>query len=286
MMPAKKFTAFLLSLLAAFFAVSAFALDEKPATKKLQQSALVFNRSSMEEMLASSAIRAPGLPLIFSSRIRLACMSVPIWKGDILAYLPETSTCVSFSALSSSSQRNFNIQTGHDGRTINSQNMLQKLQESPYLVSRITAPAESFLVLQSADSVAGACSCPGNVAPIVNLVSGGGQQVNSNSPIGNIVFSGTDVDSDVLFDFFSYQLDGGVPIDGLPAGLSKSCTTGTGTIDCTVSGTAPGTSGAYSIILDVSDGFDTTSQSAGLTVNAIDPPLPETIFENGFEDTP
>lgn len=141
-------------------------------------------------------------------------------------------------------------------------------------------------MLQSADGVAGVCSCPGNVAPTVNLVSGGGQQVTSNSPIRNIVFTGTDVDSDVLFDFFRYQFNGGVAIDGLPAGLAKNCTSGTGTLDCTVSGTAPGTSGPYNIILDVSDGLIRTSQSAELIVNAIDPPLPEIIFKNGFEDTP
>lgn len=284
-MPFRKFPVFLLSVWALFFAVAGFAFDEKPSMNSQQQLVLVFNRSNMAEMLSSSAIRAPGLPLIFSDQIRLACMAVKAWKGDILVYMPETSTCVSFSTLASSPQRNFKIQSGLDGRVINSQIMLEKLQEETYLVSRVTAPAKSFTLLQSNDSNAGVCNCPGNVAPVVNLVSGGGQQVVSGSPIGNIIFSATDVDSDVLIDLFSYQLNGGTVIDDLPAGLSKSCTQGTGTLNCTVSGTAPSSVGLYNIILEVSDGFNITPQSAELTVNRIDPPLPETIFENSFEDS-
>jgi hypothetical protein len=267
MMPPKKLAVFLLCSLVTFFAEPGFAFDEQTSTEKLQQTALVFNRSAMPEMLQSSAIRAPGLPLIFSSQIRLACMSVPAWKGDILAYLPETSSCIPFAVLSNTSQRVFKLETGRDDRIIDTQNVQRQLLDSAYQVVRVSAPAASFELLLPDEAAAGVCSCPGNAAPIVSLDSGGAQQVTINTNIGDIVFSASDQDSEVLFDSFSYQLNGGGVIDGLPASLSKNCSSGVGTLGCTVSGVAPGTAGSYNIILDVSDGFNTRSRSTSLTVS-------------------
>ena len=175
--------------------------------------------------------------------------------------------CVPFGVLSVTSQRNFKIDTGRGGRTTNTNNIQQQLLESPYQVVRVSAPAASFEFLRPDEAAAGVCSCPGNAAPIVSLDSGGGQQVTINTLVEDIIFSASDQDSDVLFDFFSYQLNGGAAIDGVPAGLSKSCSSGVGTLSCNVSGTAPGTAGSYNIIFAVSDGFNTRSRSTSLTVS-------------------
>lgn len=266
-----------------FFAIPCFASGEQLSAGKTEQSALIFSRSGMQEMMLPASIRAAGLPLIYSSQIRLACMLVPTWKGELLAFLPETSECIPFSTQPGASQLGFSIQIGRDQRAVVGQKISQELQNKPYLVARIAVQEKSTLLLQTAADLADVCGCPDNVAPSVNLVSGDAQQLANNTPIGNIVFSATDVDSDLLMDFFSYQFNGGSAIDGMPAGLSKSCSSGTGTLDCTVSGTSPGAPGSYSIIFAVYDGFNTTSLSASLTVTGS---LPEIIFEHGFENTP
>jgi len=138
------------------------------------------------------------------------------------------------------------------------------------------------LVVQPSNRTEGAadsCGCSNNTAPVVSVVSGTPQETTGGSEIAPIVFSATDSDSEVLFDVFSFSFNDGSGQDGLPSGLSSNCTTGTGTMDCTVSGTAPLTPGLYEIKLEVTDGLATGSDTASITVIHSG----DTIFEDGFE---
>jgi hypothetical protein len=141
-----------------------------------------------------------------------------------------------------------------------------------------------FVVLKSQPRIeggAGLCDCPGNRPPIVTVKSGSPQEAMAGAAVTSIEYSASDADSEILTEYFSFTLNGSSSQLGLPSGLAENCVAGTGTLVCTVSGTAPPTPGTYLIELEVSDGFSLGSATATLTVT---PPPTEQIFADGFED--
>ena len=104
----------------------------------------------------------------------------------------------------------------------------------------------------------------------------------AGTAITNITFAATDTDSGVLFEDFSYTFNGGSSQSGLPAPLADSCTPGTGTLNCTVSGNAPAVAGQYLISLEVNDGLAIGSATATLNVTSFPPG--DLIMQDGFEN--
>lgn len=219
------------------------------------------------------SLQIPGHPIIYRSKIGLACMSSHAWKDELLAYLPGLSKCMPLSQL---------LALG-EGKSLDPRmertRLTRELEDESFLVTQVRLPSKSTGGIVSYDFandapvvMAGVCSCPGNIAPALNITSGSPQSLGIGSTIANIRWSATDPDSDLLSETFSYTRDNGSTLPGLPAGLSKSCTTGTGTLTCVVSGTAPGTAGVYRIRLDVADGFNNVFQTATLTATEPRPP--------------
>jgi hypothetical protein len=189
--------------------------------------------------------------------------------SELIAYLPESRSCIPLSRLAETRK----VDPGPDsfgGMERDRAKLEQSLEGNTVVVMQaqvVRAPANL-------------CTCPtDNAAPVVQLNAGSQQSVGAGTPIAQIQFVATDVDSPDLNGNFSYTLDGGGSVAGLPTGLSSNCVTGSGTLDCNVDGTAPVVTGTYLITLDVSDGVASGSATATLMITD----RTERIFWNGFE---
>ena len=241
--------------------VTAFA--EAVFSRHLDQPVLVFKTEDVQNRRVPSRIHMLGTPLVFGSQVNLACLTVNFRRDELIAFLPESRSCIPFSDLD-------------PGR-------LDTIERDRSSIER-ALDGNAFVVMKSQPRIeggAGLCDCPGNRPPVVTVKSGSPQQAMAGAAVTSIEFTASDVDSEVLMGSFSFTLNGSSSQSGLPNGLVESCVAGTGTLACTVSGTAPLTAGTYLIELEVSDGFDPGSATATLTVT----PLPvDQIFTDGFED--
>jgi len=240
------------------------------ASRYIDQTAVVFKMEDLKAQRLPSRVHKHNVPVIFTSQINLACLGVHAQPSELIAYLPESRTCIPLSRLSEAR----NVDPGPDsfgGMERDRARLEQSLEENIVVV----------LQAQVLRAPANLCTCPtDNVAPVVQLTAGSPQNVGVGTPIAQIQFAATDVDSPVLTGNFSYSLDGGGSVAGLPTGLASNCVTGSGTLDCNVDGTAPVVTGTYLITLDVSDGVASGSATATLMITD----RTERIFWNGFED--
>lgn len=239
------------------------------SSRYLDQAVLVFRADDVKNHRVPARIHLHNLPVVFGSQVALACLGVSVSRDELIAFLPESQSCVPLTGLPvAAGQPQL---TGHSFRGL--QRDRSKLQQR--------LEKNLVVVLQpqvSAEPTPGLCSCPGNQAPEVTVRSGSPQSVLAGTAIEPIDFVATDVDSEVLSEYFSYTLNGGGKQLGLPGGLFDDCVPGIGTITCSVVGTAPVGTGDYLITMDVIDGFNLGTATATLTV------LSETIFADGFED--
>lgn len=245
-------------------------------TRGMDEPAIVFSAADIRAGRLPARLHQRNLAPVFSQQIVLACLAIPAQPDDLLVYLPASRQCMPYDDL-------------------------PKATKSP--VSALASPVETTttafgpdepleqatsLILQPASAVgiaAGLCFCPvippPNQAPVASVQSGSPQEATAGSAIATIVFHATDADDPSIGHSFSHDLDGGASVGGLPAGLSESCVAGSGTLNCEVTGTAPGQPGLYRITFVASDGEDSDSAIAQLTV--IDAPQGEDIFKDGFE---
>jgi len=237
---------------------SAFA--EVVLSRNLDTPILVFKAEDIQNHRIPARVHMHGAPLVFGSQISLACLGVNLRRDELIVYLPESQSCIPFAELDPGSIRS--IERDRPA-------LLKALDESAVVVMKPQAQPEGG---------AGLCGCPGNRPPVVSVKSGSSQEAISGAAITSIEFTASDVDSEVLTEFFSFTLNGSSKQLGLPAGLLDNCVAGTGTLSCTISGTAPIPTGSYLIQLEVSDGFSLGSATATLSVIA------EQIFADGFED--
>lgn len=241
-------------LLTAWFGGVAEA-DQVFQSPQVSEISIVFQASSLNSFELPPQISALGMPTVFRTRLTLACLTIPANGETLLVYTPSTGGCK-------------RLGIGFHGLPGERKRIEAKLAEGPYAV--VMAQARP-------DAVAGHCGCPNNQPPVVNVTSGVVQTVAPGAPITAIVFAATDPDSEVLLEDFSYTLDGGGSVPGLPAPLVENCMADTGTLDCTVTGNAPAGEGQYLIRMEVSDGLESASATATLIVSA------DGIFIHGFE---
>ena len=264
MSTAIKLQAAIASLLL-FGAVPISAFAEVVLSRYLDQSALVFKAEDVQNNRIPARIHAHGAPLVFGSQVSLACLGVHFRRDALIVYLPESRSCILFGELDPGSIGGIERERGV---------LVQALEESAVVVMKPQATVEGG---------AGLCDCPGNRPPLVTVDSGSPQEAMAGAAITSIGFTASDVDSEVLTEFFSFTLNGSSKQIGLPSGLVENCVSGTGTLSCTVSGSAPLIVGTYLILLEVSDGFSLGSATATLTTIA---PPSEQIFIDGFENKP
>ncbi len=224
----------------------------------ISESLIVFRAQDVAPGKLPSMITSRDFPTIFLNDLIHACMPLNAPGESVLFYSPGSGDC----------QR---LAHGFEGLSGERRRIESQLENNAYTV---------VMAQPKPGAPAGICTCP-NAPPVVNVTAGQSQTVETGESISTIVFAATDADSEVLFEEFSFTLDGGSQMLGVPAPLMSSCTPGTGTFDCTVSGNAPATAGQYLIRLEVSDGLDSGSATAILNVTA---PPPSRFFIDGFED--
>jgi len=234
--------------------------------------AIVFRHQDLLEGTLPALIYVREYPAVFSSQLRISCMGVQMGRDDTLVFLPGSQQCSPLgNLLNSRIDDEQPIQSNPSNLIVEEAGLRKKLEKN------------RVLVVQPSDRTqgrAGICGCSTNTAPVVSVISGTPQETIGGAVIASIEFSATDSDSEVLLDVFSFTFNDGSRQDGLPSGLSSNCTAGSGTLDCSVTGTAPMTPGLYEIKLEVSDGLDTGHDTASITVTNSS----NTIFKNGFED--
>jgi hypothetical protein len=239
----------------------------------LDESALVFRASDLKSGRLPARIHLRNLPPVFSSQVTLACLGVPLQADDLVVYLAESKFCLALRDRTPASMTAAHGPEVERGLAQERTSLERKLESSPLVVMQPQAAVAQ---------TAAVCYCPGNEPPVASVQSGSPQQATEGETITAIVFEASDSDSPTLTHEFSYMLDGGSPQAGLPGGLGETCLSGSGTLSCSVTGTAPLVSGSYLIQFEVSDSSSSASATAELTV--IDGVLPEIIFSNGFED--
>lgn len=243
-----------------FGAVPDSAFAEVVLSRYLDTPVLVFKAEDIQNRRVPARVHMHGVPLVFGSQVNLACLGVNLRRDELIVYLPESQSCIPLGELDPGNIRGFERDRPA---------LTRALEESTVVVMKPQARAQGG---------AGLCGCPGNRPPVVSVKSGSPQEAISGAAITSIEFTASDVDSEVLTEFFSFTLNGSSKQLGLPAGLLGNCVSGTGTLSCTVSGTAPISTGSYLLQLEVSDGFSLGSATATLSV------ITEQIFADGFED--
>ena len=223
----------------------------------LDESALVFRASDLKSGQLPRRIHLRNMPPLLSSQVALACLGVPLQTVDLVVYLAESKSCM---ALRYWAPASFAGAHGPQvaGRLVREQASLEQQLESSILV-----------VMQPRVKVAqpaAACSCPLNEPPVASVPSGSPQQALAGVAIASVLFDATDSDSPTLTYEFSHTLDGGLQQAGLPVGLAEACSTGSGTLSCSVTGSAPLANGLYLIRFDVHDGSSSGMALAELTV--------------------
>jgi hypothetical protein len=262
-----------IAALSLFASTSAFAAGNALTSRFLDEPALVFRAVDLKKAQLPARVHLRNLPPVFQSQLTLACLGVPLQPDDLVIYLAESGTCTTLT------ERTVASPDANQGPEA----AMELKKERDLLVRRLQT--SSVVVMQpqpAAAQAAALCYCPGYKPPVANLQSGSPQQAPAGSVIAAIQFNATDADSATLTHEFFHSLDGGIQTAGLPVGLGQACSAGSGTLSCSVSGTAPLTTGTYLIRFEARDSSSADSATATLTV--IDVVRPETVFSNGFED--
>jgi len=233
--------------------------------------AVVFHNADLLNDHLPRLIQTQGFPAVFSNELNLRCLSLRGRKSAVLVYLPQSQTCMALDDLRRSQGHEQTAgMNWNPGFETEYQQLQTRLQSEPLVIIQPQVLAVA---------AAGMCSCAGNVSPIVVVDAGLELTVNPGDPVA-ITYSATDEDSEVLTEYFSYRLDGGSSQEGLPSGLVENCSKTTGTLGCSITGSAPLLNGYYAIRLQVSDGLSSGFATAFLTV------LPDIILLDGFESNP
>jgi len=250
-----------------------FALETLPA--HVDRTVLIFKAESLIKHRLPARTAMPNKPAVSATQLELACIGVNATHADLLVYQSHDQKCFRLSDLPAAKVTTLLGARGIHPLSTERMNLDQHLEADSVIIMKPQMDA-AFTPLS--------CSCPGNgnASPKATVDSGIGQQVISGTAISSIIFSATDSDSGTLTESFSYTRDGGARVNGLPGGLSSHCTSGSGSLTCTITGTAPATSGNYRIFMSASDGNSSGSTSATLEVNS--EPLPDPIFSDGFEN--
>jgi hypothetical protein len=251
-----------LALTLGILSLPAFATSWEVVSGDLDETAIVFTLDDIRAQRLPAVIHEGALPPVFSSQVILACIGLPFRAGDLVVYRPASRVCEPFEALPRATRQKALLLSGRSSEAGRS-------SPGEKVIPVIISPAPK----STAQALVCVCPPPGNQPPVVIVQSGNGQERAPGEAIAPIVVAASDADSPTLTERFTHRVDGGAALNGLPAGLSASCTPGAGTLSCSITGTPPATPAVYQIDIFVSDGVVEASVAAGLTVRTIPPPV-------------
>lgn len=228
---------------------------------------VVFGRSLIEHSLPAFMQIQPGR-FVAARDVQRACESLKPRSDSLLLFLPDSGLCEEISAHGAVSLRERLHQLTGRWQVADQ----QQLGGHDWQFLAVAPPIDS-------SSQAMACSCPVNTPP-TGSVSCAAQTQTAGRPIAPVLFVANDVDNDVLTGEFSYQRDADPIQGGLPTALTSSCTSGAGSLQCTVMGSAPAPAGNVQLVLSVNDGTATLPLSTLIDVVA---PIADQIFADGFD---
>ena len=251
---------------------SSVADESLIAGAKPQAVVLLSGRSLLEHRLPAFMQIQPG-QFLSARAVQQACTTPQLKSDSLLVFLPESQYCEQLQIQDRISLRQQLHQlTGHWPMG----DPLLHLDTQPFLV---IAPAHDTSDLARLGLLA-SCTCPSNSPPTGSVMCTA-QTRTADTAIGTVTFVANDADGDSLSSAFSYQRDADPVQSGLPASLTSSCVAvPTGTLQCTVNGTAPGPAGIVQLNLAVSDGMATLPLQSLIEVLVA---VPDRIFASTFE---
>ncbi|MGB8717103.1 MAG: hypothetical protein WCD66_12185 [Rhodanobacteraceae bacterium] len=265
--PATRSGATLVAIAALLLSTEAAAATTSAMSTQPQVVVLLRGSSIIDRKLPAFMSARPG-QFLSSRALQRTCRSPGLKPDSLVLFLPASQHCELVSVQDQVSLR---------------QRLHRLTGRWPMQDPRIALQTKPFLAiapeLKTSALPALNCSCTGNTPPVGSVICTA-QSRTAGAAIGSIVFMANDADGDSLSGTYSYQHDADPVQSGLPSTLSSSCVPGTGTLQCTVDGTAPTTTGIFSLMLSVGDGIDTLPLDSLLEVLA---QVPGRIFADGFE---
>lgn len=264
------FVARLAALLGIAFATitppSADAASSPGANAGPQVVVLISGRNVLGRQLPAFMQIQPGR-FLAAREVERACRMPRLKADSLLLYLPDSQRCEQISVQGQITlRRRLQKLTGRWPLP----DVKASMRNQPFLA---LAPARHAL-----DQATANCGCLNNVPPIA-VTTCAAQARTVSTPIGQVQFLANDVDSTSLSSEFTYRLDSGPVQAGLPSPLDASCASGSGTLQCTVSGQAPASAGILQLNLTVSDGTSTVPVWSLLNVLAVG----DQVFADGFD---
>jgi len=228
---------------------------------------LLLGRQLIERRLAAFLEIQPGRYLA-SSVIQHACLRPAVRGDSLLLFLPNSQRCEQImQADRLMLPQRLHAITG----SLPPPDLQAGLQDRPFLILTAATPVQP----QGTQG----CICPTN-SPPEGMVGCEVQSRTAGAGIAAIDYFATDADGDSLSAVFTHQR-GIDPIQpGLPPPLASSCTSDPGTLQCTVTGNAPGQAGDLQLMLEVSDGAAILNLVSLLEVMPVNDEL---IFIDQFE---
>ena len=120
------------------------------STQYLDQTALIFKAEDIKAQRLPGRIHMHNVPMVFGSQVSLACLGVHTRAGELVAYLPESKSCIPLTRLSASQNRRLGPGSFR-GIERDRVKLEKSLEESKVVVMQARV---------SAESPAGLCSCP------------------------------------------------------------------------------------------------------------------------------
>jgi hypothetical protein len=241
--------------------VAARSMDGEPQTV-----VMMLSRNVLEHRLPDVMSIGHGR-FLSASDVERACSTSRLTTDGTLLFFPDSKTCERVSDQNLVSLR-YRLQklTGH----WQSADPLVRVQNEPFVA--ITPE------LHSPNQVLAMCGCSVDQPPDGSSTCAT-QTRTAGTAIGAVEFAATDADSPTLTGTFSFQRDSEPAEMGLPPDVTSSCVSGSGTLQCTLTGTAPAPAGVLQFTFDVSDGTFTLPLETTLQVLAVG----DRVFGDNFE---
>jgi len=235
------------------------------------QKVLITRSDSLHPLLREPLLMLRDSSILITREIHQACYKFAHLQGLELVYTPGDKQCTPLAAYKSRHPKF-------------SQNTFLVIGQGQIQLDELLQTSDVLLINPEPRGATVQCGCTtGNHSPSVQTISGSPQDSPTGTAITAIRFDATDADGDQLSRSYSYTFDS-ILTDGLPPGLTDSCTISAGALSCTVKGNAPADTGEYLITILVSDGSATGNAAASLTVTPVD--QPDDIFNDSFELLP
>ncbi|MEP6484608.1 MAG: hypothetical protein ABJB01_09160 [Rudaea sp.] len=245
---------------------SSYAASD-PQLKPDRQTVVVsIGRTVLDHKLPDVMQIEPGR-FVTAHDVQFACATSTLTADSIVLFFPNTRRCEQVDPRLQISLRNrLHKLTGQ----WQMDDPVERVKNEPFIAIAPPPRARRQTLVQ--------CGCAVDQPPDgVSMCSA--QTRTEGTPIGPVEFLATDADTPALTGNFSYQRDSNPATVGLPPEVTSSCSAGSGTLQCTLSGTAPSPAGVLQFTFDVSDGTFTLPLESRLEVLAAG----DRVFSDNFE---